>query len=43
MQGYFMSIQYLPEVYEGYKIGSNLFKKMRPIPGQFRDMDNLYN
>jgi len=38
-----MSIQYLPEVYEGYKIGSNLFKKMRPIPGQFRDMDNLYN
>lgn len=33
----------LPEIYEGYKIGSSLFKKLRPVPGQFRDMDNLYN
>lgn len=38
-----LSIEYLPEVYEGYKIGSDIYKKMRPIPGQFRDMDNLYS
>lgn len=34
--------KWIPEVYEGYKIGASIFKKMRPIPGQFRDMDNLY-
>lgn len=34
---------YIPEIYEGYKIGSKLFKKLRPVPGQFRDMDNIYN
>jgi len=34
--------KYIPEVYEGYKIGAGIFKKLRPIPGQFRDMDNLY-
>lgn len=38
-----ISVQYIPEVYEGYKIGASLFKRMRPIPGQFRDMDNLYD
>lgn len=35
--------KWIPEVYEGYKIGAGIFKKLRPIPGQFRDMDNLYN
>lgn len=35
--------KWLPEVYEGYKIGAGIFKKMRPVPGQFRDMNNLYN
>lgn len=34
--------KWIPEVYEGYKIGASIFKKLRPIPGQFRDMDNLY-
>lgn len=32
----------LPEIYEGYKIGTSIYKKMRPVPGQFKDMDNLY-
>lgn len=35
--------EYLPEIYEGYKIGVNTYKRLRPLPGQFRDMDNLYN
>ena len=34
--------EWIPEVYEGYKIGANIFKKLRPVPGQFKDMDNLY-
>lgn len=38
-----IDVKFIPEVYEGYKIGGKLFKKLRPIPGQFRDMDNLYN
>ena len=37
-----LTSKWIPEVYEGYKIGASIFKKMRPIPGQFRDMDNLY-
>ena len=28
---------------KGYKIGSDIYKKLRPVPGQFRDLDNLYN
>lgn len=35
--------KWIPEVYEGYKIGSDIYKKLRPVPGQFRDLDNLYN
>ena len=35
--------RWIPEVYEGSKIGANIYKKLRPVPGQFRDMDNLYN
>ena len=35
--------KWIPEVYEGWKIGSNMFKKLQPVPGQFRDMDNLYH
>ena len=34
--------EWIPEVYEGYKIGADIHKKMRPVPGQFKDMDNLY-
>lgn len=34
--------EWIPEVYETYKIGTDIYKKMRPVPGQFKDMDNLY-
>lgn len=34
--------EWIPECYETYKIGTNIYKKMRPVPGQFKDMDNLY-
>ena len=34
--------EWIPEVYEGYKIGMHIYKEMRPIPGQFKDMDNIY-
>ena len=34
--------EWIPEVYEGYKIGTSIYKEMRPVPGQFKDMDNLY-
>ncbi len=33
----------IPEVYEGYKINNKYYKKLRPIPAQPKDMDNLYN
>lgn len=34
--------EWIPEVYEGYKIGRDLYKKMRPVPGQFKDLDTIY-
>ena len=34
--------EWLPEVYEGYKIGTSIYKEMRPVPGQFKDPDNIY-
>jgi len=34
--------EWIPEVYEGYKIGSDIFKNMQPVAGQFKDMDNIY-
>lgn len=37
-----LTSEWIPEVYEGYKIGSSLYKKLRPVPGQFKDIDNLY-
>lgn len=39
-----ISIQWnwIPEVHEGYKIGSDIYKRMRPVPGQHRDINNLY-
>lgn len=33
---------WVPEVYEGYKIGSEIYARLRPVPGQFRDLDNIY-
>lgn len=33
--------EWIPEAYEGYLINGGIYKKMRPIPGQFRDLDNI--
>lgn len=33
--------EWIPEVYEAWKI-DDIFVRMRPVPGQFKDMDNLY-
>ena len=34
--------EWIPENYEGYKIGADIFKEMKPIEGQFKDLDNIY-
>ena len=34
--------EWIPEAYETYIIGNNIYAYMRPIPGQFKDLDNLY-
>lgn len=33
----------LPQVYEGWKIGKNIYKRMKPVSGQFKDIDNIYD
>lgn len=36
---------YIPEAHEGYKIGHGtdaIYLRMRPVPGQHRDLNNLY-
>lgn len=35
--------EWIPEVYEGWKININdpIYVGMRPVPGQFKDLDNL--
>ena len=35
--------EWIPEVYEGYKINRDIYVRMRPVPSQPKDMDNLYN
>lgn len=34
--------QYIPESHEAYKIGADIYKRMRPVPGQYHDINNLY-
>lgn len=34
--------EWIPESYETWKIGSDTHVNMRPIPGQFKDLDNIY-
>ena len=34
--------EWIPEVYEGWKIGSDIYVGMGPVPGQFKDLNNLY-
>lgn len=38
-----ISIRYewISQVHEGWKIGANLYKRMRPVPNQYKDLDNL--
>lgn len=36
-----MEEQWLPEVYEGWKIGEDIYVRMRPVPGQFKDLDHV--
>jgi len=33
--------EWFPEVYETWKINNDIYVKMQPIPGQFKDIDNL--
>ncbi len=35
--------EWIPEVHEGYRIGFGIYKGMRPLKGQYRDINNLYN
>lgn len=34
--------EFVPEAYEGYLINGVIYKKMRPIPGQYRDLNDLH-
>lgn len=33
---------YIPEVYEGYKIGNGIYQDMQVVAGQYKSLDNLY-
>lgn len=35
--------EWIPEVYETWKILNDIYVYKRPIPGQFRDIDNIYH
>jgi hypothetical protein len=35
--------EWIPEIYEGYKILDDIYVGLRALPGQFKDIDNLYN
>lgn len=34
--------EWLPETYQGYKIGADIYVGMEPVPGQFKDLNDLY-
>lgn len=34
--------EWIPETYEGYEISHDIYAYMRPVPGQYKDPDNLY-
>ena len=34
--------EWIPEVYETWKIGTDIHVNMRPVPGQFKDLENIY-
>jgi len=33
--------KWIPEVHEGYRIGTDIYKKLRPLEGQYKDINNL--
>lgn len=35
--------EWVPEVYEGYKINRDTYVRLRPVPGQNKTLDNLHN
>ena len=35
--------EWIPEAHEVYNIGNKFYKKARPVPGQFKDLNNLYH
>jgi hypothetical protein len=35
--------KWIPSKFEGYKIGKDIYVGMREVPGQNKDLDNLYN
>ena len=35
--------EWIPEVYEGWKIGADIYKNLGPVPGQFKDLNNMYH
>jgi hypothetical protein len=34
--------EWIPEVYEGYLIDGDIFKGMQPVPGQAKNLDDIY-
>ena len=38
-----VTTEWIPTKYEGYKIGVDKFAFLREVPGQNKDLDNLYN
>lgn len=39
----FIEWEWIPETYEVWKIGANIYKKMGPVEGQLKDEKNIYN
>jgi len=35
--------EWIPEVYQTWKIQNDIYVKMQPLEGQFKDLDNLYH
>jgi hypothetical protein len=35
--------EWIPEVHEGWRIGKDIYKRMRPVKGQFHDITDLYS
>ena len=34
--------EWIPEAHEAWKIGADIYVHMRPVPGQYKDLDNLW-